>query len=159
CAPWSPLVDASFGRAGVQARARWPSPGTRRRGGGRTQHHHHRPRDLLLTGPLNRAQRAVHEQISCLREGTRLVGMRGFGIDIGGSGTKGAPVDLESGELTAPRFKIATPKPATPDAVADVAAKIFEHFQRDDAEPIQAPIGVAIPAVADHGVARSAANI
>lgn len=43
---------------------------------------------------------------------------KAFGIDIGGSGIKGAPVDLATGELTAERVRIATPQPSTPDAVA-----------------------------------------
>ena len=43
-----------------------------------------------------------------------------LGIDIGGTGVKGAPVDLTTGEFVADRVKIKTPKPATPDAVADV---------------------------------------
>ena len=80
----------------------------------------------------------------------------GFGIDIGGTGTKGAPVDLDSGTLVGERFRIPTPKPATPRAVAEVAAQIVAHFP-DAAEVPQ--IGVAIPAVVQRGVARSAANI
>ncbi|MET0468752.1 MAG: polyphosphate--glucose phosphotransferase [Aeromicrobium sp.] len=80
----------------------------------------------------------------------------GFGIDIGGTGTKGAPVDLDSGTLVGERFRISTPKPATPRAVAEVAAQIVAHFP-DAAEVPQ--IGVAIPAVVQRGVARSAANI
>lgn len=80
----------------------------------------------------------------------------GFGIDIGGTGTKGAPVNLEKGKLEADRFRIPTPKPATPEAVAEVARQIVEHFP----EAAEVPqIGVAIPAVVQHGVARSAANI
>ena len=43
---------------------------------------------------------------------------RGFGIDVGGSGVKGGIVDLETGTLIGDRFKLATPQPATPDAVA-----------------------------------------
>ncbi len=80
----------------------------------------------------------------------------GFGIDIGGTGTKGAPVDLVDGTLVADRFRIPTPKPATPEAVAEVAARIVDRFP-EAAEAAQ--IGVAIPAVVQHGVARSAANI
>ncbi len=80
----------------------------------------------------------------------------GFGIDIGGTGTKGAPVDLTSGTLLADRFRIPTPKPATPRAVAEVAAEIVAHFPETAGV---AQIGVAIPAVVQHGVARSAANI
>ncbi len=47
--------------------------------------------------------------------------MQIFGVDIGGSGIKGAPVDLDRGELTEERYKVLTPRPATPDAVADSA--------------------------------------
>lgn len=80
----------------------------------------------------------------------------GFGIDIGGTGTKGAPVDLDSGSLVGERFRIPTPKPATPRAVAEVAAQIVDHFPEAADVP---QIGVAIPAVVQRGVARSAANI
>jgi polyphosphate glucokinase len=80
----------------------------------------------------------------------------GFGIDIGGTGTKGAPVDLDAGTLVGDRFRIPTPQPATPQAVAEVAAQIVAHFP--DAKDV-AQIGVAIPAVVQRGVARSAANI
>ncbi len=79
-----------------------------------------------------------------------------LGIDIGGTGVKGAPVDLATGELVADRLKIKTPKPATPESVADVVAEIAEHFSDHLGD---GPIGIAIPAVCQHGVARSAANI
>ncbi len=52
-----------------------------------------------------------------------------LGIDIGGSGIKAAPVDLNSGEMTAERFRMDTPVPAIPEAVADVIVKICEHFK------------------------------
>ncbi|MCD9154423.1 polyphosphate--glucose phosphotransferase [Aeromicrobium duanguangcaii] len=80
----------------------------------------------------------------------------GFGIDIGGTGTKGAPVDLDAGKLVGERFRIPTPQPATPQAVAEVAAQIVAHFPDTEEVP---RIGVAIPAVVQRGVARSAANI
>ena len=54
--------------------------------------------------------------------------MQAFGIDIGGTGIKGAPVDLATGQLTAPRNKIATPQPATPDAVAEVVRQVTQSF-------------------------------
>lgn len=76
-----------------------------------------------------------------------------FGIDIGGSGIKGAPVELELGELAQKRKRIKTPQPATPAAVADVAAQIVEHFDYGG------PIGCALPSVVQRGVVRSAANI
>lgn len=81
----------------------------------------------------------------------------GFGIDIGGTGTKGAPVDLDTGELVAKRFRIPTPKPATPQAIAEVARQIVDNF--GDLAADVPRIGVAIPAVVQHGIARSAANI
>jgi polyphosphate glucokinase len=76
-----------------------------------------------------------------------------FGIDIGGSGMKAAPVDLATGTLTADRLKILTPKPSTPDAMADVVRLLVEHFEWEG------NVGVAFPAVVRNGVARTAANI
>jgi polyphosphate glucokinase len=76
-----------------------------------------------------------------------------FGIDIGGSGMKAAPVDLDKGELTDERFRIPTPQPATPEAMADVVAQLVEHFGWNG------PVGVAFPAVVRHGVMHSAANV
>jgi len=46
--------------------------------------------------------------------------MHALGIDIGGTGIKAAPVDVATGKLLAERQKIATPRPALPDALADV---------------------------------------
>lgn len=77
----------------------------------------------------------------------------GFGIDIGGSGIKGAPVDLHKGELSEERFRIPTPQPATPDAVADVVRQVLGHFGWDR------PFGCTFPAVVQHGVVRTAANV
>ena len=54
--------------------------------------------------------------------------MQAFGIDIGGSGIKGAPVDVASGRLLADRKKILTPRPSTPDAVADVVREVATSF-------------------------------
>ncbi|MBW2267322.1 MAG: ROK family protein [Deltaproteobacteria bacterium] len=76
-----------------------------------------------------------------------------FGIDIGGSGIKGAPVDLSCGELADKRKRIKTPQPATPKAVADVAAQLLEHFEASG------PVGCALPSVVQRGVVLSAANI
>lgn len=78
-----------------------------------------------------------------------------FGIDIGGSGIKGAPVDLAAGEFSAERVRIATPQPATPQAVAAVVAEVVDSFHL----PHSLPVGVTFPAVIQHGVARSAANV
>lgn len=78
---------------------------------------------------------------------------RGFGIDIGGSGIKGCLVDLEKGALIGDRLRIDTPRPATPEAVADVVAKVVRHFDWDG------PVGITLPAVIKKGVAQTAANI
>jgi polyphosphate glucokinase len=77
----------------------------------------------------------------------------GFGIDIGGSGIKGAPVDLESGELTADRLRLPTPERSTPAAVAEVVARIVEQFGWTG------PIGCTFPAVVRRGIVRTAANV
>ena len=76
-----------------------------------------------------------------------------LGIDIGGSGIKGAPVDLNHGVLAAERLRIATPQPATPDAVADTVDGIIRHFNWTG------PVGCGLPSVVQNGVARTAANI
>ena len=76
-----------------------------------------------------------------------------FGIDIGGSGMKAAPVDLATGTLTAERHKILTPRPATPEAMAPVVAELVRHFDWSG------PIGVTFPGVVRHGVVHSAANV
>ena len=78
-----------------------------------------------------------------------------FGIDIGGSGIKGAPVDLRTGEFAADRVRIPTPQPATPQAVARTVAEVVDSFDLDH----DVPIGVTFPAVILHGVAQSAANV
>lgn len=79
-----------------------------------------------------------------------------LGIDIGGSGIKGAPVDLSTGEFVTKRLRIDTPKKSTPENVAQVVAKIVDHF----ADRIgDGPIGITIPAVVTHGQTRTAANI
>ncbi|MVA75233.1 ROK family protein [Auraticoccus sp. F435] len=79
-----------------------------------------------------------------------------LGIDIGGSGIKGAPVDLASGEFRRKRLRIDTPDQSTPDKVAEVVAQIVDHFAEDIGD---GPIGITIPAVVTHGRTRSAANI
>jgi len=76
-----------------------------------------------------------------------------LGIDIGGSGIKGAPVDTDTGELTADRFKILTPEPATPEAVAKVVGELVAHFEW------KGPLGCTFPAVIRHGVVYTAANV
>jgi polyphosphate glucokinase len=81
---------------------------------------------------------------------------RGFGIDIGGSGIKGCPVDLDTGTFAAERLRTPTPQPSTPAAVAGVVAEIVDSFGEASAG---VPVGVTFPAVIQHGVARTAANV
>jgi len=76
-----------------------------------------------------------------------------FGIDIGGSGMKAAPVDLDTAKLTAARFKILTPHPATPDSMADVVVQLVQHFEWSGA------VGVTFPGIVRHGMIHSAANV
>ncbi|MFI2346782.1 polyphosphate--glucose phosphotransferase [Streptomyces sp. NPDC019443] len=76
-----------------------------------------------------------------------------FGVDIGGSGIKGAPVDLERGELAQERYKVLTPHPATPDAVADGVAEVVGNFGWSG------PVGITFPGVVMDGVTRTAANV
>ena len=76
-----------------------------------------------------------------------------FGVDIGGSGIKGAPVDLNTGQLLTERHRIETPQPATPKAVSKVVAEVVAAHQW------KGPVGCAFPAVVQHGVIRTAANV
>lgn len=76
-----------------------------------------------------------------------------FGIDIGGSGMKAAIVDLANGELASERYRIDTPQPATPAAMAHVVVELVEHHEWTGS------VGCAFPAVVRNGVVGSAANI
>jgi polyphosphate glucokinase len=76
-----------------------------------------------------------------------------LGIDIGGSGIKGAVVNVREGTLTTERYRIDTPQPATPEAVTDTVADIVKHFNW------KGPIGCTFPAIMKDGVAHSAANV
>lgn len=76
-----------------------------------------------------------------------------LGIDIGGSGIKGALVDVETGVLTQERYRVATPRPSVPKAVANSIVQIADFFQW------RGPIGCTFPSVVRHGVMYSAANV
>ena len=65
-----------------------------------------------------------------------------FGVDIGGSGIKAAPVDLTKGDFAEPRLKILTPEVSTPQAVAKIVKQQLDHFE----VPESAPVGIAFPA-------------
>ncbi len=79
--------------------------------------------------------------------------MIGLGVDIGGSGIKGALVDVETGKLTSPRERIPTPEDARPEDVGQVVKTLVDFFH------YQGPIGAGFPAVIRNGVALTAANV
>lgn len=76
-----------------------------------------------------------------------------MGIDIGGSGIKGVPVDLETGEFVGERFRLPTPEQAKPADVAETVAQVVKHFSWTG------PAGAGFPAAIHDGTALTAANI
>ena len=76
-----------------------------------------------------------------------------LGIDIGGSGIKGAPVDTATGKLTAERWRIPTPEGAKLEGVTGVIKQLVQHFSHSG------PIGITFPGIVQHGVTLSAANV
>jgi polyphosphate glucokinase len=76
-----------------------------------------------------------------------------FGIDVGGSGIKGAPVDTDTGELIEERVRIKTPKPATPESIVETAVEVVSKAGW------RGPVGCGFPAVVKSGVVQTAANI
>ncbi len=76
-----------------------------------------------------------------------------LGIDIGGSGIKAAPVDVTTGALSAPRVKVATPRPALPDPIAEAVKGLVAGFGWTG------PAGIAFPGVVIGGVTYTAANL
>lgn len=79
--------------------------------------------------------------------------MKVLGIDIGGSGIKGAPVELPSGEILAEHLHLPTPQPATPGAVTAAIKKMIQHFQ------FSGPVGAGFPGVMRQGVVETAVNL
>jgi polyphosphate glucokinase len=86
-------------------------------------------------------------------DSTRDPQRRGFGVDVGGSGIKGGIVDLDTGQLIGERFKLLTPQPATPAAVAKTVAAVVNEFGWTG------PLGVTYPGVVTQGVVQTAANV
>jgi len=78
---------------------------------------------------------------------------RVLGIDIGGSGMKAAEVDIDAGETLTDRFRIETPRPATPDTMAQVVDQLTSHFDWTG------PVGVGFPGVVQNGFVRTASNL
>ncbi|MEV8567037.1 polyphosphate--glucose phosphotransferase [Streptomyces sp. NPDC051322] len=79
--------------------------------------------------------------------------MQIFGVDIGGSGIKGAPVDLDRGDLAQARHKVLTPHPATPDSVVGGVVEVVRNFAWSG------PVGITFPGVVADGTVRTAANV
>jgi polyphosphate glucokinase len=79
--------------------------------------------------------------------------MHALGIDIGGTGIKAAPVDVETGQLLTERTKIDTPRPAVPEAVTGVVKELVSSFGWSG------PVGITFPGVVTDGVTRTAANL
>lgn len=90
---------------------------------------------------------------SAADSGTEGAQHRGLGVDVGGSGTKGGIVDLATGQLIGERFKLPTPQPATPDAVAKTVAAVVREFGWTGS------LGVTYPGVVTDGIVRTAANV
>ena len=76
-----------------------------------------------------------------------------LGIDIGGSGTKGGIVNIESGEMITERFRIPTPESRNPQDMAQVVAEIVDHFD------YQGPVGCGFPSIIKNGVCKSQGNL
>jgi polyphosphate glucokinase len=79
--------------------------------------------------------------------------MEVLGIDVGGTGIKGAPVNTETGELLKERHRIPTPQPATPEAMANVIKELVDFFEW------KGKIGLGFPAVIQKGIVQTASNI
>jgi polyphosphate glucokinase len=76
-----------------------------------------------------------------------------FGIDVGGSGIKGAIVNLETGELSSERFRVETPRPATPESMALAVKEVVDHFKW------KGPVGVGFPTIVVNGKCKSQSNL
>jgi polyphosphate glucokinase len=76
-----------------------------------------------------------------------------LGVDVGGTGIKGALVDTKAGALVGERHRIPTPQPATPEAVAATVAEIATHFKWTGR------MGCTMPALVRRGIIESAINI
>ncbi len=76
-----------------------------------------------------------------------------LGIDIGGSGVKGAIVNTKKGEMLTERFRIPTPELASPEAISEIVKQIVDHYKWEG------PIGAGYPGVVQNGLVRTAANV
>lgn len=84
---------------------------------------------------------------------TTPTGRQALGVDVGGTGVKGAVIDLDTGQMVGERFRVDTPQPATPEAVTGAVAEVVRHFNWSG------PLGVTYPGVVVNGVVQTAANV
>ncbi|OHD53538.1 MAG: polyphosphate glucokinase [Spirochaetes bacterium GWF1_51_8] len=82
-----------------------------------------------------------------------MFGKKILGIDVGGSGIKGAPVEIAGGKMLTERYRIPTPADAKPDDIAEIIGQIVKYFNW------RGPVGIGFPAAIRDGVALTAANI
>ena len=79
--------------------------------------------------------------------------MQILGVDIGGTGIKGAIVETDNGELLTERYRILTPQSGKPRPIAKTVKEIVDHFQWSG------PIGCGFPAAIRQGIVLTASNI
>jgi len=82
-----------------------------------------------------------------------------IGIDVGGSGVKGAGVDLDTGKLVSTRHRVPTPQPSTPDAVVATISRLVKRVEKELALGRDVPVGVGFPGVVLDGTVKTAANV
>jgi len=82
-----------------------------------------------------------------------------IGIDVGGSGVKGAGVDLDTGKLVSTRHRVPTPQPSTPDAVVATISRLVKRVEKELALGREVPVGVGFPGVVLDGTVKTAANV
>src|SRR6476620_3710335 len=82
-----------------------------------------------------------------------------IGIDVGGSGIKGAGVDLDTGKLVSTRHRVPTPQPSTPDAVVATISRLVKRVEKGLALGLEVPVGVVFPGVVLDGTVKTAANV
>jgi polyphosphate glucokinase len=95
-----------------------------------------------------------------LDEGGLMAGGRiAIGVDVGGSGIKGAVVDVEAGRFRSERIRVPTPMPSTPEAVNASIVRLVTRLVRDSGLGTMTPVGIGLPGVAIGGELKTAANI
>jgi polyphosphate glucokinase len=87
------------------------------------------------------------------------IGRLAIGIDVGGSGIKAAVVDVDAGRFASERLRVATPDPATPDAVIASIGRLTRRLARANHLSAATPVGVGLPGVTLDNTLKSAANI